>query len=174
MKKLVCMLLAAVLLCCFVSCNKDGTPEGMKNVAVESASFYLYVPEAWIPTSTSGISGAKVFESGDTSNVTATACYPDEIFTPTTYWEQKCLPEYRKVFSDIAMIEDQCGDTTLGGRDAKRYVFTYTLGEVQYEIMQVIAVYDVMVYTLTYTAEGTKYQSHLEDVNSIVANFTFR
>ena len=175
--KLLTLLLVLTLACAAVSCkNEDTTPDGMKNVATEKAQnfFDLFVPEGWIAQTDGGVSGAYV--SGmDGSNVTATLYFPGEILTPETYWENYCLPEYQSgVLKDFAIIAENCKDTTLGGKNAKQYVFVYTLGTVTYESMQIITEHDNMIYTLTYTAESAKYAQHLETVESIRAEFRFR
>jgi hypothetical protein len=146
------------------------------NVAIENAKFNLYVPETtWMSTSDSGISGARYYSGSDFSNVTVTVYFPEEIFTVADYWEKKCLQEYSAYFKDFTVLDDKCGDTTLGGLDAKRYVYEAKLeGDVSYRFMQVMTVKDAMIYTFTYTAKSDLYDSHLTDVEAMVANFTFR
>ena len=53
----ICLLLGCVL--ALASCNTDATPDGMQNVALESAKYNLYVPENWIAGSYN-VSGARV------------------------------------------------------------------------------------------------------------------
>ena len=62
----------------------------------------------------------------------------------------------------------------LGGKNAKTYVFIYTLDGKTYEVMQIIALMGDQLYTLTYTAESANYATHLETVESIRQNFRFR
>lgn len=162
----------ACLLCLAACSNNDTTPEGMKNVALESAKYNLYVPESWIADSYN-VSGARVGTKENAPNVLATVYFPEEQLTPQTYWEGKCLPEYTTVFSNFTMIE-QGADTTLGGKDAKRYKFSYTFGETLYQCMQVITVYDFNVYVVTYTAVAIEYDAYAADADSIVANFVFK
>ncbi len=177
LKKSLSLLLVLLTLCCsLVACSADAAPDGMQNVAIENAQFNLYVPQgSWLSTSSSGISGARVSSGEDLSNVTVTVYYPDTPQSVTDYWNNRCLPEYRTYFKDFTLIEDKCGDATLGGMDAKRYVYEAKLeADVTYRFMQVITVKDLMVYTFTYTAKADLYDSHLADVDSIVAEFTFR
>lgn len=176
MKKIIASLLLLILVFSLVSCGEeDPTPEGMQNVAIESARFNLYVPESWASTSSSGISGARVGTAGDNSNVTATVYYPDDQnLTAAAYFETVAKPSYATELKDYALLEDLCGETTLGGRDAVRIVFTYVVDGNAYEVMQIAAAKDTMIYMLTYTAPSTLYASHTEDVESIRDAFTFR
>ena len=177
MKKILCLLLVLLMTFSFVACaDDDGTPEGMQNVSTENALFNLYVPASWIPTTAGGVSGAR-YSSSDASNVTVTTYLPESEMSAADYWTNICLPNYRDggVLQNFTVVEASCKDTTLGGKDAKQYVFTYTLDGVAYEVMQVIvAGGDMMMYTLTYTAVSTKYAEHLEDVERIRAEFRFR
>lgn len=176
MKKLICVLLILVLACSLVACSDDDTPDGMQNVSTENALFNLYVPASWISQTASGVSGARVSNT-DASNVTVTTYLPEADMSVTEYWEKVCLPSYRDggVLQSFTLIEGSCKDTSLGGKGAKQYVFTYVLDGVTYESMQIITVAsDMMVYTLTYTAAADKYAEHLESVESIRAEFRFR
>lgn len=182
MKKLLTALMALLLLLALTvslaSCsNDDPTPEGMKNVATEKAQalFDLYVPELWLAQTESGVSGARVSNT-DTSNVTVTVYFPDEeSITPEGYWEDFCLPQYQNgVLKDFALVEADCKDTTLGGKNAKQYVFVYAMGDVRYEVMQIITVHGGLVFTMTYTAEETNYAANLEDVEWVRSEFVLK
>ena len=179
MKRILTLLLLAVMLLSLVSCTEAGVPEGTFNVAIENAKFNLYVPEGtWLSTASSGISGARYYSGTDFSNVTVTVYYPEdlaEIATAADYWEKKCLQDYTANFKNFTVLEDKCKDTTLGGLDAKCYVYEVMLeGDTTYRFMQVMTVKDTLVYTFTYTAKIDLYDSHLTDVEAMVANFTFR
>lgn len=176
MKKILTLLLLAAMLLSFAACTEAGAPEGTFNVAIENAKFNLYVPEGtWMSTANSGVSGARYYSGTDFSNVTVTVYYPEEELTAATYWEKKCLQEYGAYFKDFTVLSDKCGDTTLGGLDAKRYVYEAKLeGDVTYRFMQVMTVKDTLIYTFTYTAKIDLYDSHLTDVEAMITNFTFR
>ncbi len=173
MKRILAILLLVACLFTAVACaNTDPTPDGMQNVALESAKYNLYVPESWIPDSYN-ISGAKATAADNAPNVLATVYYPEEQLTPETYWSNYCLNEYQAIFANFTVIEAGT-DTTLGGKDAKSYTFSYTFGETLYQCRQVITVYDFNVYAVTYTAVATDYETYAADVNNIVASFTFK
>ena len=168
------LLLLLTLAATAISCSDDGIPDDMQNVAIDNANFDLFVPKSWISQKESGISGARV-SNEDTSNVTVTVYLPDRPLTVEEYWSAFCLPSYQNgVLKDFSLIQEQCGDTVLGGKNAKTYVFIYTLDGKTYEVMQIIALMGDQLYTLTYTAESANYATHLETVESIRQNFRFR
>ena len=80
--------------------------------------------------------------------------------------------KYKEIYSDYAFVEK--GETTLGGRNAMRYVFTATIGEGHYKVMQVIATYGNYYYVFTYTSLPENFDSHLEEVNGMIGVFEFR
>lgn len=173
MKKIIAVLLVVVCLFALSACaNTDNTPDGMQNVALESANYYLYVSKNWIPTSYN-VSGAKAHTADNAPNILATVYYPEEQVTPTSYWENACLAEYQAVFTNFTVIESEVAET-LGGKDAKAYRFSYTFGATVYQCKQVIAVYDFNVYVLTYTAVATEYDSFVADFDAVVDYFAFK
>ena len=173
--RVLVLMLLAVLCLGAVACSKeDDTPEGMQNVSIENATFDLFVPAGWVAQTSSGISGARVSNT-DTSNVTVTVYLPAEVLTAESYWQNYCLSEYQNgVLKNFSVVEEKCGDTTLGGLNAKKYVFVYTLDGKSYEVMQVLTVKDDNVYTLTFTAESANFAGHEENMESIRSNFRFR
>ena len=178
MKQLCAILLLLCVLLCAVSCAEESeVPENTQNAATENAKFNLYVPVAWTSLADSGVSGAR--SNNSDANVTVTAYLADDVgLTPERYWNEKCYPQYTAqnapLSDNFALMQEQCGDTTLGGRDAKRYVFVYTLDNVNYEVMQIITSKDDVIYTLTFTAKSENYGSYADTVEQIRANFTFR
>ncbi len=171
MKKIIAIVLLLLLAVSIVSCKKTDAPDGMKDAAAENAKFYLYVPEGWYEQTEINAASSPL---RDGANVNATTYLADAVFTAESYWNERALPEIGLAFKDVAVIDAECGDTDLGGVAAKRYVYDATLGGATYRFMQIIAVRGNMVYTLTYTAKPDTYATHLEDVESIRANFTFK
>ena len=172
MKRILALLLLLVMSVGLVACSDDGVPQGMKDVATENARFHLFVPEAWVSQTEGGICGA-TSPGGERSNVIVTAYLADKAYTPATYWSDKCLPEYQATFAEIEILTDG-EDTTLGGRNAKRYVYTAKLGGNSYKFMQVITADTYYVYTLTYTSIPEHYDTYKPDVDSICTEFLFK
>lgn len=171
MKKIVAIVLLCLLAVSIVSCKKSDAPDGMKDAAAENAKFYLYVPDAWFEQTEINAASSPM---RDGANVNATTYLADTVYTAESYWTERALPEIGVAFKDVTVVDAECGDTELGGIAAKRYVYDATLGGVNYRFMQIITVRGNMVYTLTYTAKPDTYATHLEDVESIRASFTFK
>lgn len=171
MKRILAFLLLAVLCAGLVACADDEVPNGMKNVGLESSKFYLFVPDTWVSQSERGIPGA-TSPGGEDANVLVTQYLMDQLYTPETYWENKCVPERSATFSSFEVTDS--ADTTLGGVDAKKYVYTAVLGGNTYRFLEVFAVVDNIIYTLTYTATPEHFDTYLTDVDTICANFRFR
>lgn len=173
MKRLIAILLLSVLALSLVACGgEDGVPDGMKNAATENAKFYLYVPESWFEQSEGGVCGA--LSPLGNANVIAATYLADTYYTPKSFWEEKCKKDFEAVLSELAVIEADCKETTMGGMNAYQVVFTHKMGNDTYKQLQVIAVDKNMVYTVQYTARIADYDSNLEDVEMIRANFQLR
>ena len=173
MKRLIAVLLLLVLAASMVACGgEDGVPDGMKNAATETAKYYLYVPESWFEQTEGGVCGA-LSPLGE-ANVIVTTYLADTYYTPKTFWEEKCQKDYAAVLDELTVVESACKDTTMGGMNAYQVVFTHKMGNDTYKQMQVIAVDSNMVYTLQYTAKLADYDTNIEDVESIRANFVLR
>ena len=173
MKKLLVALLLFACLVATVGCaNTDGTPDGMQNVALESAAYNLYVPESWVANAYN-VSGATATAAENAPNVIVTVHYPEQTVTPDSYWSDYCVPEHTAVLPSFTIIEEGTA-VTLGGKNAKSYTFSYAFGDTLYQCRQVVTVFDFKVYVLTYTAVSTAYDTYAADVDSIVASFTFK
>lgn len=171
MKKIIAIMLLLLLAVSIVSCKKTDAPDGMKDAASENAKFYLYVPDTWYEQTEINAAASPM---RDGANVNATTYLADTVYTAEGYWTEKALPEIGLAFDNVTLVDAECGDTDLGDIAAKRYVYDATLGGTTYRFMQIIAVRNNMVYVLTYTAKPDTYATHLEDVESIRANFTFK
>lgn len=176
MKRILAVLLLLCTVLALAACaNKDQTPDGMKDAAIENADYHLYVPEVWIPTNTMGLSGAHAgaADQAFSPNVIVTVYYPDVTMDVSTYFSTVVRPQLDQTLADLVMVEEGKA-ATLGGKDALIYTYTYTLGGAAYRQMQVVAPNGYRIYTLTYTATADLYDTYIEEVNSIVAAFTFK
>lgn len=59
-------------------------------------------------------------------------------------------------------------NTTVDGIYAKSYTYTASLSDFNYKIMQTVIIRNATVYLFTYTSTPENYDSHLEDVNSML------
>lgn len=66
------------------------------------------------------------------------------------------------VFQNVAIETEE--NMTINDLYAKKYVYTATLGEYDYKIMQAACIKDATVYLFTYTSVADNFDSHLDDV----------
>ena len=169
MKKIVVLLLVLLML---AGCAKNqDVPDNMQLASREDVTYCLYVPKTWNVNTDSGVSSA-YYSSADSSNVSVMSYYPEaESMSIDDYWKLTGA-EYQNAFGGYSLLSS---DTTLlGGRKAGKYTFDLTIGEESVRMMQIIAAYDSMFYVFTYTSAPEIFESHLEEVQIIVDNFTFR
>lgn len=55
-----------------------------------------------------------------------------------------------------------------------QYIYTGTLSDLTYKIMQLVAIKDNTLYIFTYTATVDKYDTHIEDVIAMLDYFCFK
>ncbi|NLW74046.1 MAG: DUF1795 domain-containing protein [Clostridiales bacterium] len=173
MRKAAFALLALVLCLALAACSGDNVevPKGYKLVSGDDVPYRFYAPTQWSVGTGTGNPMA-YYSIDDRSMVIITTYVPEEgLDTIAGFWdytEQK----YKDIYGDYEFIEKS--ETTLGGRDALRCVFTATIGEGHYKVMQVITTYKNYFYVLTYTSLPENFDSHLDEVNGMIGVFEFR
>lgn len=169
----VCILAAG--LC---SCNKETVsevPEGMKEASGENVDYNFYIPEHWTADVDNGATTAYYSES-DRSNVsvmTFSANYTDDTLAS---WWQSFESDFQNVYTDFEVISTE--NVVLDGIPALKTVFKGTLEDYEYQFMQIAAVKGQalsrpQIYVFTYTSVPDAYESHLEDVQSMIDAFDF-
>ncbi len=154
----------------------DGAPEGMQMISDPTIHAYsLYVPQGWQVDARSGICGAYVSDS-DRSNISLTCHYrPSGVSNLKDYFAL-LQPINEKIYTDYTVLSaHKEGDPTvkIGGHDGARYLMSGKAGGEEYRIMQVVFVRDSYIYVFTYTARASLYESHLSEVDAIIAAVTF-
>ena len=146
------------------------TPEGMKIASGDALEYRLYVPTSWVTDTQSGASQAYVDESGR-PNVTVTSYIPDDSMSVKQYFEE-CEREYKDNISGYEFVGE--ADREVGGRSATSYTYSATYDNIEIKIMQTVLVYGGRIYSITYTCTADTFESHMEDVESILDSFRFR
>lgn len=170
MKKVLILVLTLLML---VSCGKQAEeiPDNMQLASREDVAYCLYVPKTWNVNTDSGVSSA-YYSSQDSANVSVMSYMPEgESMSIDDYWK---LTEESYQASFDAYTPESTETTLLGGRKAGKYTFTLTVGGQEVRMMQIIAAYNQMFYIFTYTASPENFEQHLEEVQTIADNFTFR
>ncbi len=169
---LLAVILAATTVFCACGRQEGEAPMGFKEISNDGVSYNLYVPDEWISDISTGVTAA-YYSNVDPSNISMIAFDLTANDTPTVegYWE-KYEPSLKTLFTDFEYVGEP-DKTTLDGVEATVYTYTGTMTDVQYKIMQVVAIRNAQVYIFTYTASADKYDSHFEDVWAILGYFDF-
>lgn len=192
MKKFIGVFLAIIVLAAFLcSCGEDdsGVPAGMTEVESEFSDVRLFVPRGWTPDITTGFLSASV---QDGSNISVQIMSVNGVYYSsendyiinvgassynglTEYYEKEYLPLISSTFASITLKEQYSQGQSLGNENkACKYVYSVTIGDQEYEIMQIIAVHGTGIFIFTYTAKASLYEKYLEDVGKITSNIKFK
>ncbi len=152
-------------------------PDGMQLASNDDVAYRFYVPDSWVLDTHLPTSAAYCSES-DRSNVTVTVYMPEvDSMTAEEYWEM-CLTDLQgedpaeSIIRELVVLSDT--EIELDGRPAHTYVYRGVVADKTYRFSQTIAAYRGMVYTLTYTAADDVFDSHLDEVEAMIAAFDFR
>ncbi len=167
MTRFLLVLLMAALALSAVSCEKGeyDPPAGMQTASDENAAFCLFVPDDWTLDYSTAAAGA-YFSKDDPSSVSLMAWELDHTDTTVDEWWEMNKTEISTVFSNVEELSAE--NTTVDGTYAKKYVYTASLGEYSYKIMQIACIEDGDVYLFTYTSLPENYDTHLDDVEQIL------
>jgi len=173
-KTLVILLAAMLVLPVLAACSDDGVPDGMFAISVSSDPYNVYVPKSWVNNSVSGNTSA-YYSNADKSNISVTAMLQDYdigLETVDDYMKTvdaslaEVLPGYERV--------TEFEETTFGGRAAQTFEYTAKVDGKDYKFKQIVTLKGYDFYIFTYTAEASNYDSHAEDVASIISNISFK
>ena len=151
----------------------DGeAPEGMILVSNKDVAYRFYAPDTWKANYDQQVFAA--YREDDRSNVSVIPYMPQKEGMSVAEYFGICKNQMIDIGGEgsFTLISEE--ETTLGGRNATVYVYTYVIGGKTYQYKQVIAVYRSMVYSMTYTATPENFEKHLADVDAMIDAFEFR
>lgn len=179
-KKISCAVLALILAVSFASCSKseEDVPDGCTKISADGIGYNFYMLNSWQVGEQNGMTSAMVSEF-DTSNVSLMGFDAGDARSAEEYFAA-FSEEFKAVFGDMT-FEEEGSDSTLGGKNAKKYIYTANIAGKSYKYMQLVyysANAQIFtsrpeVYVFTYTATPDKYDEHIEDVLYMVDNITF-
>ena len=173
-RKTLALAVTLALTLVFASCTAriDGAPDGMKLISTEDVEYNLYVPQEWVEDVSTGVVTAYVSES-DRSNINMAAFdLDDPNMTAAAFWE-KYEGDLLATFPD-AVFGETANTVVDGSVAAEQHTFTATVTGYEYEFMETVFVRGGTAYILTYTSTPDVFESHLDDVQSIVNSLKFR
>lgn len=165
--KVILFGVIAVLAASLASCEKDeyAPPAGMITASDEKADFYFYVPDDWTVDYSTAAAGA-YFSASDPSSVSVMAWELEYSDTSLDDWWAVNQEDIMLVFQNFTLESEE--NTTVDELYAKKYVYTASLGEYNYKIMQTACIKDATVYLFTYTSVLENYDTHLDDVSQML------
>ena len=173
-KRIVSFIAAAVIALAVLSgcSNGDGTvPDGMKLASdPELATYTFFVPESW-SIDTQDASTRAYCSGTDRSFImvmTGDLQYTDS--TVDSWWESG-LSELQTLYQNFDLLSRD--ETTLGGADAEKFVYTGDFDGTSFKYMQTAAIKGGAIYIITYGATSDKWDSHLDEVARMLENFKF-
>ncbi len=180
-RRIVCMLLAAVMLSSFAGCAKEGEiPDGFTLASNETCDFDFIVPETWTVSMSQGTVSAYA-TLDDPSSVSVMPGELENTDTTLDDWWNSYKGDLEDLFSDITYVSEE--EAELGGVKGKCYTFTCTLGKnddenenekkpvYRFEITAVIKY--SRLYMMTFTSTEDRYQNHTKTLNDIKEHFKF-
>ncbi len=179
MKRYIALFLTLLLAFSICSCSKkeeSDLPEGMLLLDNGAIEYNFYYPEEWSVDRNDGMVSVYVSEK-DRSNVSVVAFTAnnevssvDDYLTmgDTTYFEH-----LRATFPDLEIITDG-EEIALDSIPARQYVYTATVAGDAYKFRQIFTYRYGEIYMITYTSTLDGFDSHTDEVNSIITNFSFK
>ncbi len=157
--------------------DQSGAPDGMKDISDPAIHAYrLFVPDSWRTDMQTGICSAYVSDS-DRSSISLTCYYPSNsnIHSIRDYWDA-LQKSYASLYTDYRVLSTATADTAIpvAGTDGAPYTFSGTNGGVSYRVLQVFFLRGSYIYTFTYTATDALFDTHMPEVEQILASLSFR
>lgn len=175
-RRMMAAALAAIAIFAALGCSPDAlgewVPAGMKKISTDAVEYDLYIPSEWEEDYSAGVVTAYV-SSADRSSISVIAFDLDDPYqTVEEYWNDN-KGAFTSFFTDME-FEVEGEATLLGGVTASKFVYTANASGEPYKFMQVICLRDGSVYIFTYTERAERYDRHLENVQKILENFSFK
>ena len=146
-------------------------PEGMKLVTGNDVAYRFFAPEAWIIGEADAAALVYASET-DRSNVTVLGYAAPDGYSVADYWKD-VQDDYKAALQDYTLTAEPAS-STMGGKRATVYEYTYSLGGVSYKCRQTICVYGYMIVVMTYTALSENYDAHLSEAEQMQNALIFR
>ncbi len=173
--KIALMIVLLMCVTALASCGNNNDqyapPTGMISATDEKADFCLFVPDEWQIDYTTAAAGA-YYSASDPSSVSVLAWDLEYTDTTVEEWWETNVNEVGIVFDDINVESEE--NITMSDVYGKKYVYTASLGDFQYKIMQAACIKGSSVYLFTYTAIPENYDLHTEDVASMLEFFVIK
>lgn len=193
MKKVLALILILTFCVCLFACGDEGdVPDGMVLASKEKDIDYkLFVPEGWIVSQASSTTTQAFASNNDRTNVLVNQWnVTDATKTVDEWWENEYKPQVFKAGAIQNPVIEKNKDgvegvnATLGGKPAKKYVYTGMVGDTtfRYDVYACVANGSIYVIHVTYMEDGdpgsdektfSAVESRKTEIDAIISNFRF-
>ena len=147
----------------------ENTPEGYQLAARSKFEFRFYVPKTWKVDTTAVIPSAS-YSDTDFSNVSINSFIVQEgISDGASYWEV-FKKNYSYELTEVSVDEN----AKMGGYDAYGVEYISNISGIEFYVKQVFLSTPSIIYIFTYTSDAYHYESHLDDVDTMLEMFEFK
>lgn len=167
-KRIVAIILAAIMCVAFASCSSDGAPSGMKLSSREGEPFKLYVPKEWKENVSSGISGA-YYSTADTAGASARYYTPEDAEMTLDQYVAHTVEDLAATLVVFNLLENTAA--VLGGADAKVLVYTASIEGKTYKYRQYITKHAGDFIMLTLYCPADYADAHKDHFDMIASEF---
>ncbi len=150
----------------------ENTPEGMKPAYRKGMIYRFYAPVTWKINTAHNV--CSVYYEGDGANVSVVPYIPAEASLSLADYFNLNRAEMERAGGEGSFVLLSEQEIQLDGGIARRYEYTWRIGNTTYWYLQVVSAYRGYIYNITYTAATEEnYQLHLADVEAMLAAFAF-
>ena len=173
MKKIIAVLLLAIMVLGVVSCGEQvEAPSGFQVASVDSDPFYLYVPNSWTSNASSGISSAYCSTAG--SVLVSAFAQKNDAGISLEQYTAKTLESFQRTLEEFELVTKKLEETVLGSYAAYCFDYTATSGKKDMAFRTYVSNYAEGFTVLTYSAVKDSFATYEEDFGEIVSKFTFK
>lgn len=177
MKKIIAICLVATICFMFTACNSGSdieVPMGMQLASNESVPDYIMmVPSDWVVEESTGTTTAYYkdnLSSAVLATLSATFTAPETADTTLDSYFESYSEDFGKIFGEAV---PEISTTTLGGEEARRYIYAATFNGIEYKFWQEICMHEGRIYTVTYSAPTEYFEKFAEDMEVTLEYFSF-
>lgn len=178
MKKILSVLLIAIMAFSLVACKDDGdVPDGMKLASNKDYVLYsLFVPEDWIVDESSATTVAHVSDADKSSVSVVQWNLTESTKDIDTWWSEYHKKELSETFPSFSVTEGEEGvETLVDSKAAKSYTYTVDMSGTTYKFYVTAVIDQGSIHIITYTSTLELYDTNIGTVkDDIIANFRLK
>lgn len=185
LKKMLCVLLALLMLVAMCACSESGSdeveaPSGFLTAENDKTDYYFFYPAEWIldrndAGMTSVYVSDKDFTNVSITTFTASAEYPSLV----DYVEKYYFKQFEGNFNNLEIEKNQDGSLKrsvlkIDSFDAIAVNYTATFSGEDYSFRAWFVSKGGYIYSILYTAKADLFEAHFDEATAIAENIKFR